>query len=62
MNRAEILSAIEMLAKSQGFYGRLLNNLKITKRDDPEIYEQIMTDLENQNFASVVDLVFYFEQ
>lgn len=53
MNREQILSAIRELAKSQGFYGRLLCQIEETPA--------ILDELENRNFKDVVDMVMYIE-
>lgn len=51
MNKEEIYDAIESLSHSQGFYERLLNHLN----------DEILSELEAQNFKDVVDLVMYIE-
>lgn len=58
MSHDEILENIKLLAKSQGYYARLLETLGII---DQENYNDILNHLENQNFRDVVDLVMYFE-
>lgn len=58
MNREQILFEIEHLARSQGFYGRLLkqiNNLS------PDLREDVLSELENQQFEDVLDMIFFFE-
>lgn len=61
MKMNEILKAIQSLARSQGFYGRLYRNLIAYKDNDPERYEAITEMLENQHFTSPVDMVLFFE-
>lgn len=61
MKRDEILKAIGSLASSQGFYSRLYSNLIELRTDDPDEYDRIMTQLEEQNFKDAVDLVMYLE-
>lgn len=51
MNKKEILAAIQDLAKSQGFYQRLLNNIN----------DETLDILEKQNFKDVVDMVIWIE-
>lgn len=51
MNREEIISAIESLATSQGFYGRILENLN----------EKYLDYLEKQNFKDIIDLILFLE-
>lgn len=61
MNREQILKTISGLAKSQGFYGRLLMNLADLKSNDPEKYEKAMSELEAKNFKDELELILYFE-
>lgn len=51
MNRSEIKSVIQSLARSQGMYGRLLRQIT------PEGYDY----LEEQKFKDPVDLVLWLE-
>ena len=53
MNEEQILSAVESLSHSQGFYGRLLEQLN----ENPEA----LSYLAEQNFGDVVDLVMFLE-
>ena len=57
MKREQILETIRSLAMSQGFYGRLYNNLM----SDPEYCEEAMAFLEAQNFKDPVDLILCIE-
>ena len=61
MRMNEILDAISTLARSQGFYGRLLNELKLIEKHDPERYNEIKNELEGKKFGSIVDMVMFFE-
>lgn len=54
MTKGEIYNAIRSLASSQGFYGRLLQQIE----DHPEVLDV----LEEQNFNDVIDLIMYLEQ
>ena len=56
MKANEILETIKMLAKSQGFYGRLLTSIETS-----EERENILAELESENFKDPVDLVMFFE-
>ena len=56
MKANEILETIKMLAKSQGFYGRLLNAIETSEEG-----EDILAGLESLNFKDSVDLVMFFE-
>ena len=53
MDREQIKNAIKNLAKSQGKYGRLLQQIE----ECPELLDE----LEAQNFNDVVDMVMYIE-
>lgn len=57
MNRQEIIDNIEMLSRSQGFYGRLYNAI-ISGNEEAENY---LDNLEEQNFKDVVDMILYIE-
>lgn len=51
MTKDEILQVFRSLAKSQGFYGRLLR----------DITEEGLQYLEDQNFKDVLDLILFIE-
>ena len=53
MNKEQILNAIKSLARSQGFYGRLL---EVINED-----ETILDELVEQNFTDSLDLVMFLE-
>ena len=53
MNKEQILNVIKSLAKSQGFYGRLLEHIN----ENPSYLDF----LEKQNFKDSVDFVLYME-
>lgn len=57
MNREEILETIRSLAKSQGFYGRLL---KILESDELDALAYLEL-LEEQNFKDPIDLILFIE-
>ena len=61
MKMEDILNAIRELASSQGFYGRLLANMETMEEMFPKDYEEVVKELESQNFQNAVDLVMYFE-
>lgn len=61
MNRYDILNTIKDLARSQGFYGRLLERLNYLSTHDAETYDAVMSDLESRNFPDPLDLILYFE-
>lgn len=56
MNKEQILDAIRTLAKSQGFYGQLLDQIY----DDET--EEILDELESHNFKDIIDLILFIEQ
>ena len=59
MNREQILDAFRSLARSQGFYGRLLEQIDSV---DEETREAFLSDLESRKFRNVVDLVMWVEE
>jgi len=61
MDRADILNVFAELAQSQGFYGRLLRDLMDMRECDPDTYEEVMTNLEEQHFHDALDLILYIE-
>ena len=58
MDRHEIMDTLEMLASSQGFYGRILDTLDCMDSSD---LENFFAFLESKNFADPLDLVMFFE-
>lgn len=61
MKRDKILEIIRELAKSQGFYGRLLRDIEYAENTNPTVYEAFMTGLESKNFKEPLDLILYLE-
>ena len=61
MKRNDILNAIQELAYSQGFYGRLLRDIMELKRENEDSYEMLMQELEDQHFSDRLDMVLFFE-
>lgn len=57
MTRNEILNTIRRLSMSQGFYGRLLRDMEANE----EFAEDVLSELEAQNFGDAVDLALYIE-
>lgn len=53
MTKEQILGEIESLAMSQGFYGRLLRDIK----ENPAMLDE----LERQNFKDSLDMVLFLE-
>lgn len=61
MKMYQILAAIKSLSHSQGYYGRLFQNLMDIKSNDPDKYDEIASSLEDQKFGGILDMVLYFE-
>ena len=61
MNIEEIMAAIRSLAESQGYYGRLYNELREMQTNDPDKWEEVKNMLEGQHFNDTLDMVMYFE-
>lgn len=60
-NIEEVVDVIEMLSYSQGFYGRLLDEILYIEENDPIKYEVFKHVIEKQGFESPVDVVLFFE-
>lgn len=58
MNRDEILNILSNLAKSQGTYARLYNQLS----NDSEDSKKFLTLMESQGFNDVVDMIMWLEE
>lgn len=61
MDIEQIMAAIRSLAQSQGYYGRLYNELQNLQTNDPDKWEEVKNTLEAQNFNDTLDMVMYFE-
>lgn len=61
MNRLEIMETFASLARSQGTYTRMYNVLREMEADDPDCYNAVMSQLEEENFKDAVDLIMYVE-
>lgn len=61
MKRDEILRTIDILALSQGFYGRLSESLKEVQRIDPVGYDNLLSYWESQNFKDSLDFILFLE-
>ena len=57
----QVVDVIEMLSYSQGFYGRLLEEILYIEENEPEKYETFKTIIEKQEFQDPVDVVLFFE-
>ena len=58
----QVVEVIEMLADSQGFYGRLLEEILYVEENKPEQFELFKYIIEKQEFKNPVDVVMFFEQ
>ena len=61
MDIEQIMAAIRSLAQSQGYYGRLYNELQEMQTNDPDQWDEVKNTLEAQNFKDSLDMVMYFE-
>lgn len=52
------METIKTLASSQGLYSRLYKDLMALDEDE---YDEVMTELESQNFKDGADLVMFIE-
>ena len=57
----QVVDVIEMLSYSQGFYGRLLDEILYIEENEPEKYEKFKEVIEKQEFNDPVDVVMFFE-
>lgn len=62
MDIEAVVDVIEMLSYSQGFYGRLLEEILYVEENKPEQYEVFKQIIEKQEFKDPVDVVLFFEQ
>lgn len=58
----KVIEVIEMLSHSQGFYGRLLEEIVYIQEYEPEKFETFKEVIESQGFENPVDVVLFFEQ
>ena len=61
MNAVQVIEVIKDLAKSQGFYSRMWQNIQENILTDEDEYENFQQFCEQQNFKDAVDLVLFFE-
>lgn len=61
MKITQIMATLKELAKSQGLYERIYNELRSYEQYDEEVFEAIKTDLETKNFNDVIDLIMFIE-
>ena len=58
MKRKEIRELFESLSRSQGLYGRLLNDIDNSTEEEQENFWSAM---ENMNFKDALDVILYWE-
>lgn len=61
LNIEEVVEVVEMLSYSQGFYGRLLEEILYIEENEPDKYEVFKNIIEKQEFKDPVDVVLFFE-
>lgn len=61
MDVYQVIDVIRMLSHSQGFYGRLLEEILYAQVYEPNKFEEFRKIIENQNFKDSLDVVMYFE-
>lgn len=57
----QVIDLIKMLSQSQGFYGRLLEEIMYIKEYDPISFEVFADMIEKEEFENPVDVVLFFE-
>ena len=58
MTAKDVINVIEELSYSQGFYGRLLRDIKGLNAED---FREFCRVMEEQNFRDSLDVVLFFE-
>lgn len=61
-NVEQVIEVVQMLSNSQGFYGRLLEEINYIKEYEPDKFEVFKEVIEEQGFENPVDVVLFFEQ
>ena len=61
MDVYQVIDVIRMLSHSQGFYGRLLEEILYAQVYEPNKFEEFKEIIEDQNFKDPLDVVLYFE-
>lgn len=57
----QVIDVIKMLSQSQGFYGRLLEEIMYIEENDPMSFEVFKDMIEKEEFENPVDVVLFFE-
>ena len=58
----EVIDVIRSLAHSQGFYGRLLEQILYFQEYELDTFDEFKRIVEEQHFKDPVDVVLFFEQ
>lgn len=58
----KVIEVVESLSHSQGFYGRLLEQILYLQENEPEVFDEFKEIVEEQHFKDPVDVVLFFEQ
>lgn len=61
MDRLAILDLIYVLGQSQGMYPRLYASLNDMAKNDPDKYDEIMSEWESHHFKDPVDFILHLE-
>lgn len=57
----DVIDVVKSLASSQGFYGRLLEQILYLQDYEPWNFEEFKRIMEEQGFKDPVDVVSFFE-
>lgn len=57
----QVIEVVEMMAQSQGFYGRLLRDIMYMKENEQDKFEEFKELIELMGFENPVDVVMFFE-
>lgn len=61
MDVYQVIDVIETLAHSQGFYGRLSEEVLYAQVYEPEKFYEFKKEIEGQDLKDPLDVVLYFE-
>lgn len=62
MNIEQILEEIKNLSRSQGYWGRLYEQLTSVQKYEPERWNLMVQRLEAEKFDTTLDMILYFEE
>ena len=57
----QVIEVVEMMAQSQGFYGRLLRDIQYMQEFEKDKFEEFKELIELMGFENPVDVVMFFE-